>query len=179
MVVMTHSVRTRSVRSLLTGMAMLLVAAALFSGCVGDKDVADTRIISVSGSTTNLPIAQAVAELYMDIHQTDEILVSGGGSGVGIRAVGEGTADIGMSSRDIRQTEIEQYPDLVEHVIAYDGIGVIVNPENPVSSLTLDQIKAIYKGEITNWREIDGTTGRLWLSDETVLPGHVNSSMKK
>ncbi|RQD83222.1 MAG: phosphate ABC transporter substrate-binding protein [Methanocalculus sp. MSAO_Arc2] len=153
---MTHSVRTRSVRSLLTGMAMLLVAAALFSGCVGDKDVADTRIISVSGSTTNLPIAQAVAELYMDIHQTDEILVSGGGSGVGIRAVGEGTADIGMSSRDIRQTEIEQYPDLVEHVIAYDGIGVIVNPENPVSSLTLDQIKAIYKGEITNWREIDG-----------------------
>jgi len=156
MVVMTHSVRTRSVRSLLTGMAMLLVAAALFSGCVGDKDVADTRIISVSGSTTNLPIAQAVAELYMDIHQTDEILVSGGGSGVGIRAVGEGTADIGMSSRDIRQTEIEQYPDLVEHVIAYDGIGVIVNPENPVSSLTLDQIKAIYKGEITNWREIDG-----------------------
>ncbi len=156
MVVMTHSVRTRSVRSLLTGMAMLLVAAALFSGCVGDKDVADTRIISVSGSTTNLPIAQAVAELYMDIHQTDEILVSGGGSGVGIRAVGEGTADIGMSSRDIRQTEIEQYPDLVEHVIAYDGIGVIVNPENPVSSLTLDQIKAIYKGEITNWRDVDG-----------------------
>lgn len=156
MVVMTHSVRTRSVRSLLTGMAMLLVAAALFSGCVGDRDVADTRIISVSGSTTNLPIAQAVAELYMNIHQTDEILVSGGGSGVGIRAVGEGTADIGMSSRDIRQTEIEQYPELVEHVIAYDGIGVIVNPENPVSSLTPDQIKAIYKGEITNWREVDG-----------------------
>ncbi|MCQ1537627.1 phosphate ABC transporter substrate-binding protein [Methanocalculus taiwanensis] len=154
---MTRSFSIRSSSAFLAGAVVLLLAAALVSGCVGSDPSVEQRSISVTGSTTVLPIAQIAADAYMDQHPNDEILVSGGGSSVGIKAVGEKTADIGMASRDIKSSEMEQYPGVVEHVIAVDGIALIVNPENPVSSLTLDQIKTIYKGEINNWKDVGGS----------------------
>jgi len=154
---MTRSFSIRSSSVFLAGAVVLLLAAALVSGCVGSDASAEQRSISVTGSTTVLPIGQMTADAYMDKHPNDEILVSGGGSSVGIKAVGERTADIGMASRDIKSSELEQYPDVVEHVIAVDGIALIVNPENPVSSLTMAEIKAIYKGEITNWKDVGGS----------------------
>lgn len=154
---MTTSVSRRSSSVFFIGVAILLLAATAFvSGCVGSETTAEPRTISVTGSTTVLPIAQLAADTYMDKNKYDEILVSGGGSSVGIKAVGEGTADVGMASRDIKTSEKEQYPTLVEHIIAVDGIALIVNPANPVTSLTLDQIKAIYKSEITNWKDLGG-----------------------
>ncbi|HIJ06033.1 MAG: Phosphate ABC transporter substrate-binding protein, PhoT family [Methanomicrobiales archaeon 53_19] len=154
---MTRSFSIRSSPAFLAGAVVLLLAAALVSGCVGSDPSVEQRSISVTGSTTVLPIAQIAADTYMDKHPNDEILVSGGGSSVGVKAVGEGTADIGMASRDLKSSEMEQYPGLVEHVVAVDGIALIVNPENSISSLTLDQIKAIYKGEITNWKDVGGS----------------------
>ncbi len=154
---MTRSFSIRSSPAFLAGVVVLLLAAALVSGCVGSDPSVEQRSISVTGSTTVLPIAQIAADAYMDKHQNDEILVSGGGSSVGIKAVGERTADIGMASRDIKSSEMEQYPGIVEHVIAVDGIALIVNPQNPVSSLTMAEIKAIYKGEITNWKDVGGS----------------------
>ncbi|GAA5262408.1 phosphate ABC transporter substrate-binding protein [Methanocalculus sp.] len=154
---MTRSFSIRSSPAFLAGAVVLLLAAALVSGCVGSDPSVEQRSISVTGSTTVLPIAQIAADAYMDKHQNDEILVSGGGSSVGIKAVGERTADIGMASRDIKSSEMEQYPGVVEHVIAVDGIALIVNPQNPVSSLTMAEIKAIYKGEITNWKDVGGS----------------------
>lgn len=154
---MTRSFSIRSSPALLAGAVILLLAAALVSGCVGSDSSVEQRSISVTGSTTVLPIAQIAADAYMDKHQKDEILVSGGGSSVGIKAVGERTADIGMASRDIKSSEMEQYPGIVEHVIAVDGIALIVNPQNPASSLTMAEIKAIYKGEITNWKDVGGS----------------------
>jgi len=154
---MTCSFSIRSSSAILAGVVVLLLAAALVAGCVGSEPSVEQRTISVTGSTTVLPVAQIAADAYMDKHRYDEILVSGGGSSVGIKAVGEGTADIGMASRDIKSSEREQYPGLVEHVIAVDGIALIVNPENQVSSLTLDEIKSIYKGEISNWKEVGGS----------------------
>jgi phosphate transport system substrate-binding protein len=154
---MTRSFSIRSSPAYLAGAVILLLAAALVSGCVGSDPSVEQRSISVTGSTTVMPIAQIAADAYMDKHQNDEILVSGGGSSVGIKAVGERTADIGMASRDIKSSEMEQYPDVVEHVIAVDGIALIVNPQNPVSSLTMAEIKAIYKGEITNWKDVGGS----------------------
>jgi phosphate transport system substrate-binding protein len=154
---MTRSFSIRSSPAFLAGAVVLLLAAALVSGCVGSDPSVEQRSISVTGSTTVLPIAQIAADAYMDKHPNDEILVSGGGSSVGVKAVGEGTADIGMASRDLKSSEMEQYPGLVEHVVAVDGIALIVNPENSISSLTLDQIKAIYKGEITNWKDVGGS----------------------
>lgn len=154
---MTRSFSIRSSPAILTGAVVLLLAAAFVSGCVGSDPSVEQRSISVTGSTTVLPVAQMAADAFMDKYPNDEILVSGGGSSVGVKAVGEGTADIGMASRDLKSSEMEQYPELVEHVIAVDGIALIVNPENSISSLTLDQIKAIYKGEITNWKDVGGS----------------------
>ncbi|QSZ68209.1 phosphate ABC transporter substrate-binding protein [Methanofollis aquaemaris] len=145
----------------------LLVAAALFTGCMGNGDKPaqppETReSISVAGSTTVLPIAQLTADLFMDTNPKTEIQVSGGGSSVGIQAVGGGTADIGMASRDLKDPEKTKFPDLVSHVVARDGIALIVHPSNTVGPLTIAEVKAIYKGETVNWNKVGGP-------DETIV----------
>jgi phosphate transport system substrate-binding protein len=143
----------------------IVAAFALVCGCTGSSDTTaasgteqstEIRTISVTGSTTVLPAAQAAAESYMRENKNADIMVSGGGSSVGVQAVGEGTADIGMASRDLKSSEKEKYPNLVQHVIARDGIALIIYKDNPVEKLTIDQIKSIYKGEITNWNEVGG-----------------------
>lgn len=140
------------------GVTGLLVLALLACGCTQQPagDRGEIVSIQVTGSTTVLPIAQAVAEIYMDTHPTADIRVSGGGSSVGVQAIGEGSADIGMASRDLKSTEVERYPDLVSTVIASDGIAIIVHPENTVETLTMEQIKAIYRGSVKNWNEVGG-----------------------
>lgn len=156
---------SKRLKFLVAPVLALLVFATLFTGCVGNgsSDTTPTttsaqtpQSISVAGSTTVLPIAQKAAESYMDANTYADIQVSGGGSGAGIQSVGEGTADIGMASRELKDAEKEKYPDLVQYVVARDGIAVIVNPANTLTSLTLEQIKAIYTGEITNWNELGG-----------------------
>ncbi|RLF44594.1 MAG: phosphate ABC transporter substrate-binding protein, partial [Thermoplasmata archaeon] len=107
-------------------------------------------------STTVLPIVQKAAEEYMKKHPDVDIQVSGGGSSVGIHQVGEGSVDIGMASRELKDSEKAKYPDLVQYVIAKDGIAIIVHPSNPVSQLTIEQIRGIYNGTYTNWKELGG-----------------------
>ena len=144
-------------------LAGLILLATLFSGCVGSTGDENTgtaaktvESLTVTGSTTVLPIAQLAAETYMEKNLYADILVSGGGSSVGVQAVGEGTADIGMASRDLKDAEKERYPDLVKHVVARDGIAIIVYKDNPVKELTITQVKSVYRGEITNWKELGG-----------------------
>jgi len=84
----------------------------------------------------------------MDTHSDTEIQVTGGGSSIGVQAAGEGTADIGMSSRDLKGEEKARYPDLVSTVIGNDGIAVIVHPANTVGPLTLEEIQGDLPGEI-------------------------------
>jgi phosphate transport system substrate-binding protein len=110
----------------------------------------------ISGSTTVLPVIQKAADQYMATHLDADIRISGGGSGVGIQAVGTGTVDIGMSSREVSASEKTRYPALVITPIAQDGIAVIVNPANGIRHITLDQIRDIYLGKITKWTEITG-----------------------
>ncbi|MDI9633638.1 MAG: phosphate ABC transporter substrate-binding protein [Methanolinea sp.] len=144
----------------------LVIAIALFAcGCTqqAGKETGTPaptaparQSISLSGSTTVLPVAQAAADAYMNARKDVEIMVTGGGSSVGIQAAGEGTADIGMSSRDLKAEEKTRYPDLVSTVIGNDGIAVIVHPSNTVGPLTLAQVKGIYRGNYTNWKELGG-----------------------
>ncbi len=144
---------------------LVVLAAAFCCGCIGNQDQtpaasgtpAEMQTIAVTGSTTVLPVAQLAADEYMRTHADADIQVSGGGSSVGVQAIGEGTADIGMASRDLKSTESEKYPNLVKHVVAIDGIAVIINPANTVSSLSLDQIRGIYNGTITNWNQVGGS----------------------
>jgi len=116
--------------------------------------------LRTDGSTTVLPIAQKAAEAYMKEHPDVTISVSGGGSGNGIKAIIDGTTDIANSSRFIKNEEVKQavekgsYP--VPFAVAYDCIVPVVHPSNTVNNLTMDQLKAIYKGEIDNWKAVGG-----------------------
>jgi phosphate transport system substrate-binding protein len=116
--------------------------------------------IRIDGSTTVLPIAQKVAEAYMKEHPDVTISVSGGGSGNGIKGIIDGTIDIGDSSRFIKEEEVKLAVDKggypVPFGIGYDCIVPVVHPSNSVSNLTLEQLKAIYKGDIQNWKELGG-----------------------
>ncbi|HDR90883.1 MAG TPA: phosphate ABC transporter substrate-binding protein [candidate division Zixibacteria bacterium] len=134
---------------------LLVATMALFAGALAAEDQ-----LVITGSTTVLPVAQACAEEYMDANPKADITVRGGGSGVGIAALIDEQCDIAMSSRDIKEKEIETARDKgvepVEHVVALDALAIVVNPKNKVSKLTLEQVKAIYTGEITNWKELGG-----------------------
>jgi phosphate transport system substrate-binding protein len=106
--------------------------------------------LSIGGSTTVFPIIEKVKDAFKVIYPQISITVSSTGSGAGITAVIAGTVDIAMSSRDLKSSEGDK--GLVRYTIASDGIAIIVNPENTyVDSITIAQLKAIYKGEITNW----------------------------
>lgn len=119
----------------------------------------------IKGSTTVLPIAQKAAEAYMAAYPGVKISLSGGGSGNGIKAIIDGTADIGNASRFIKQKEVNMavkkgvYP--VPFRIALDAIVPIVNIKNSVTNLTLEQLKNIYLGKLTNWKDVGGTPGKI------------------
>jgi phosphate transport system substrate-binding protein len=114
----------------------------------------------IKGSTTVLPIAQKVSEVYMKQHPNVKISISGGGSGNGIKALIDGSTDIADSSRFIKDKEVKlavekgRYP--VPFAVAYDCIVPVVHPSNTVTNLTMAQLKAIYKGEIKDWQELGG-----------------------
>ncbi|MDQ3110361.1 MAG: phosphate ABC transporter substrate-binding protein [Bacteroidota bacterium] len=116
--------------------------------------------LTVKGSDTVLPVGQKEAEDYMKSDSTVSISVVGGGSGVGIAALLDGTTDIAMSSRDLKTEEKLKFQDkkieIVETIIGYDALSVVVNPENKVSKLTREQIEDIFTGKITNWKEVGG-----------------------
>jgi phosphate transport system substrate-binding protein len=134
-----------------------------------------TQTLRISGSTTVLPIAQAAAEQYMAAHPDADIQVSGGGSGVGIQAIGAKTVDIGMSSRDVTPAEMATYPDFVITPIAQDGIVMIVNPANTIQSISFDQIRQIYLGNITKWSQIPGADVS-GTNDQIVVVGRDSAS---
>jgi phosphate transport system substrate-binding protein len=114
------------------------------------------QTIRISGSTTILPIAQAAADKYMAAHPDADIQISGGGSGVGVQAIGAKTVDIGMSSREVTKDEMAKYPSFVITPVAQDGVAIIVNPANTIPYITLNQANGIYLGKITKWSEITG-----------------------
>jgi len=112
--------------------------------------------IQLAGSTTVQPLAEALAEAFMAENPGVTIEIQGGGSSVGVTTAGEGTVDIGNASRNVKESEFEEFPDLQVFTIAYDGIAVVTNPDLDLPSLSVDQVKAIFAGEITNYTEVGG-----------------------
>ena len=116
--------------------------------------------INIIGSNTVTPLSSVWAEEFMEAYPDVSIAVSGPGSGVGIAALINGTADICQASRKIKQSEIDQAEvngvEPYEIQVATDALSVVVHPSNPVSELTIAQLSAIYTGQITNWNEVGG-----------------------
>ena len=137
---------------------IMLVCAAVLGLSFGTAAAADK--ITMTGSTTVLPIAQKAAEVYMQQHPDVAISVAGTGSGDGVKAIIDGTADIGNASRDMKDKEMklaqEKGVNPVRHTVALDCIVPVVHPENPVSDIPLDKLKDIYTGKIKNWKDVGG-----------------------
>ena len=135
----------------------VLCVAALFTGCA--KHVSGQ--VATDGSTSMEKVIGALGESFMSANAGVTFTYNPTGSGSGIQAVSEGRCDIGLSSRALKDEE--KASGLVGTTVALDGIAIIVNPENPVSDLSVDQIAAIYTGEITNWSEFGGNDAEIVL----------------
>jgi len=137
--------------SLVLTLAGFLIASAFVLSACTNRNIQGTVV--VSGSTTLLPIAEVAAQEFEAAKPYYNVLVSGMGTSAGIEAVGlSGTADVGMASRDLRGSELDM--NLREIPVAYDGIAVIVHPSNPISDLSVAQVRDIFAGNITNWSEL-------------------------
>ncbi len=153
------------------GILALIICALLVFGCAsqqtkgaGDGTQAQkSKNLKITGSDTMVILGQAWAEKYMELNQDKGVSVSGGGSGVGITAMIDGTTDITQASRDMKASEIDQARakgvNPVKTIVAYDGIAIIVNPDNPIDQLTISQVGEIFKGNIKNWKEVGGKDG--------------------
>jgi phosphate transport system substrate-binding protein len=117
-----------------------------------------TGQVTFAGSTTVQPLAADIGQAFNQRHPGVRLEIAAGGSGVGIKAVHEGTVDIGMSSRRLKSDEQQ---GIEIHQIAVDVIAIVVNPANPVSNLSLGELRGIYLGEITNWAELGGADSRI------------------
>jgi len=112
--------------------------------------------LSLAGSTTVQPLAERLAEEFMKLNPGLTIEVQGGGSSVGVTSAGEGTVDIGMASRAIKDSEVAKFPDLQVFTIARDGIAIVTNPGVQLPGLSVEQVRSIFAGEITNFAEVGG-----------------------
>ncbi|HEY9074544.1 MAG TPA: phosphate ABC transporter substrate-binding protein [Desulfobaccales bacterium] len=131
---------------------LLVLALLLLAGVWGCKSGSGgaSQAICVAGSTSVQPFAEKLSEIFMQQNALIRVDVQGGGSSAGIQAAIQGAANLGASSRELLGPENK----LVEIPIAYDGIAIIVHPTNPLTDLTLPQIKRIFTGQLTNWRDL-------------------------
>ena len=134
---------------------ILTLAMALSLVACGNKE---EKVVSTDGSTSMQKVINALGEAYME-ETGAKFTYNATGSGTGIKAVKDGTCDIGLSSRYLKDSEKAE--GLKETILAIDGIAIIVHTENTVADLTVEQIAAIFKGEITNWSEVGGKDGEI------------------
>lgn len=130
----------------------------VFAFAFASMNISATPMIQIKGSDTMVNTVQVLAEKYMAKNPGKVISVTGGGSGTGIASILNGTSQIANSSRDIKDKEKKSAKQKIsEFVIAIDGLSVIVNKNNTINSLTMEQLGKIYRGEITNWKELGGS----------------------
>ena len=160
-------------------LAVLLSAAlcvSLFAGCsggsantsdpesttpaTGTQTAEETKLsgtVVTNGSTSMESVMGALIEAFKEVQPDVQIQYTGSGSGAGITSAQDGTADIGLASRDLKDDET----GVKQITVAKDGIAIIVNPDNPVADLSIEQIAQIFTGEITNWSELEGSDGQV------------------
>ena len=144
-------------KKILTIVLALACAVMLFAAC-GTKE---SGAVSTDGSTSMEKVIGALGESFMQKYEGTTFTYNPTGSGSGIKAVPAGTCDIGLASRNLKDEE--KSSGLKQTVLAYDGIAIIVHPDNPVSDLDVDTIAKIYTGEITNWKDLGGNDAEIVL----------------
>ena len=156
-----------------TILASATLALTLLAGCGSNGNApasstapsgGDTELtgsVATDGSTSMKSVIGALGESFQNANSGVTFTYNPTGSGSGIQAVSEGRCDIGLASRGLKDDE--KSSGLTETVLAYDGIAVVVSPENPVSDLTIEQIADIYTGKITNWSEVGGSDAEIVL----------------
>ena len=154
--------------STVRGLSLFIVGVLLFASCTGSgSGDAKSKTITLKGSDTMVRLGQRWAEEYMKKNPNVVIQVSGGGSGTGISALINGTTDICQASRDIKAKEVEelekQGAKLYRYRVALDGIAIFVHESNPIQEISMDQLRRIYTGELTNWKELGGVDGAIVL----------------
>ncbi len=135
-------------------MKKTVIGAIALLGAMAVTSVSAKETISAVGSSSVTPLMEVFSETYMKTHSNVFIEVQGPGSSAGVKAAKNGSADLGMSSRNLKASE--QEPELKEVKVALDGIAVVVNPKNTLQALTAEQVSSIYKGDITNWKQVGG-----------------------
>lgn len=151
-------------------LASVCLIIGIFAGCKGavSKPQNSKQTVSTDGSTSMEKVMGYLSESYMSDNENVTVTYNPTGSGAGIQAVAEGRCDIGLASRNLKD---EEKANLNETVVAIDGIAVIVNNENTVLDLTIEQIAGIYKGEITNWKELGGADAPIVLIGREAASG--------
>ncbi len=147
-------------KKVITAVMALALFAGAAAGCgtgsgqeAKSAEAESSRTVSTDGSTSMEKVIGLLSEAYMEANSGVKVTYNPTGSSAGIQAVSEGRCDIGLASRDLKEDEAE---NLDGTVVAIDGIGMIVNPENPVEDLSIEQIGKIYTGEISNWADLGG-----------------------
>ena len=152
-------------KKIITILCIAVMALSLFAGCGQKADDNNTAAaggtVSTDGSTSMQKVIGALGEAFMQQNDGTTFTYNPTGSGSGIQAVTEGRCDIGLSSRALKDEETAK--GLVGTVLAYDGIAIIVHPDNPVADLKTETIAKIYKGEITNWKDVGGNDAEIVL----------------
>ena len=143
----------RKAKKMMIMMMVALLAVGMLAGCGGGTEEAGGTV-STDGSTSMEKVIGFLSEAYMENNSGVTVTYNPTGSGSGIQAVQEGRCDIGLTSRDLTEEEAKT---LQETVVAIDGIAMVINPENTVEDLSLEDIARIYKGEVTNWKDLGGS----------------------
>ena len=150
----------KSMRRSVLVFVFLLAAASVVSAAPLDafKDMEGT--LDIAGGTAHIPVMTQAAKDIMTFNPKIRITVAGGGSGVGVKQVGEGLAGIGNTGRPLKESEIQQF-GLKTFPFAIDGVALAVHPDNPVKALTKEQVVKIYTGEVKDWKELGGNPGAI------------------
>nr|WP_320012235.1 phosphate ABC transporter substrate-binding protein [uncultured Desulfobulbus sp.] len=161
-------------------LSTLFVCTLALSAHAGDLDAFTSQngTLKIAGGTAHIPVMKEAAKLIMQANPNIRITIAGGGSGVGIKQVGEGLIDIGNAGRKATEKEVATY-GLVMYKWAVDGVGVVVNPKNPVTKLTTAQLQDIFSGKISNWKELGGADRAINLYDRDAASGTRSVFWKK
>lgn len=141
-------------KKLIIAVLVLLFAGTGFAGGL-ESFKGEKGVLRISGGTAHIPVMKEVAKRIMEFNSDIQITIAGGGSGAGIKQVGEGLVNIGNSGRKPSDTEADRF-GLSMYKWAIDGVAAVVNPDNPVTRLSSRQLQDIYAGKITNWKELGG-----------------------